>query len=176
MWPGASRRRSQRDWGGASRDVCYIQSRPRAERAAGRQDLEQRIAIADARREGATALDRIEEGCRAAGLDDATVLDLRLVAEEILTNIAKYAFAPDATPAAEVRLALTEAAVVLEFRDEGRAFDPLAQPPPDLDLPLEERSLGGLGLPLVRALVDEARYAREGPANVLRLVKRRAAQ
>ena len=49
---------------------------------------------------------------------------------------------------------------------------PLAQPTPDLDAPVEERPIGGLGLTLVRALVEEARYAREGPVNVLRLVKR----
>ncbi|HEY7515512.1 MAG TPA: ATP-binding protein, partial [Vicinamibacteria bacterium] len=52
----------------------------------------------------------------------------------------------------------------------------LAQPPPDLDAPLEQRPLGGLGLPLVRVLVEECHYAREGSTNVLRLVKRRGAQ
>jgi anti-sigma regulatory factor (Ser/Thr protein kinase) len=104
------------------------------------------------------------------------VLDLRLVAEEVLTNIAKYAFAPGTTAAAEIVLSLTATETVLEFRDGGRVFDPIVQPAPDLDLPYADRSLGGLGLPLVRALVDEARYAREGPTNVLRLVKRRPAQ
>jgi anti-sigma regulatory factor (Ser/Thr protein kinase) len=69
---------------------------------------------------------------------------------------------------------VTEA--VLEFRDQGRLFDPLTEPPPDLDAPLEQRPRGGLGLPLVRALVDDARYVREGATNVLRLVKRKAAQ
>jgi anti-sigma regulatory factor (Ser/Thr protein kinase) len=132
--------------------------------------------IADARREGVSVLDRLEACCRAAGLAEPTVLDLRLVAEEILTNIAKYAFAPGTTAAAELVLSLTETDVVLEFRDGGRAFDPLAEPPPDLEAPLQERPLGGLGLPLVRALVDEIRYAREGPTNVLRLVKRNRAQ
>jgi anti-sigma regulatory factor (Ser/Thr protein kinase) len=121
-------------------------------------------------------LDRIEVLCRASGLDEATVLDLRLVAEEILTNVAKYAFAPGATPAVEVVLSLTATEVAIEFCDEGRPFDPLSQPPPDLDAPILERSVGGLGLPLVRALVDEARYTREREANVLRLVKKKRAQ
>src|SRR5262245_46463496 len=103
-------------------------------------------------------------------------MELRLVAEEVLSNIAKYGFDPGTVPAAELRFSFSEDAALVEFRDEGRAFDPLAEPAPDLDAPLERRPLGGLGLPLVRALVEEARYAREGSTNVLRLVKRRAAQ
>jgi len=104
------------------------------------------------------------------------VIDLRVVAEEVLTNVAKYAFDPGVAPAVELRVSFTEAAALLEFRDEGRAFDPLAEPPPDLELAPENRPLGGLGLTLVRALVDEARYERQDAANVLRLVKRRAEQ
>jgi anti-sigma regulatory factor (Ser/Thr protein kinase) len=132
--------------------------------------------IADARRESVAVLDRIEAWCRAAGLPEPTVLDLRVVAEEILTNVAKYAFEPGTTAAAELALSRTETDVVLEFRDGGRPFDPLAEPPPDLDAPLQERPVGGLGLSLVHALVDDVRYAREGPTNVLRLVKRWRAQ
>ncbi len=138
--------------------------------------LNERIALADARREGKAALDRLEARCRGAGFAEGVVLELRIVAEEVLTNIAKYAFAPGAKPAVEVLLTVSDDGAVLEFRDEGKAFDPLAQPTPDLDAPMDQRALGGLGLPLVRALVDEARYLREGPTNVLRLVKRRAPQ
>ena len=137
-------------------------------------ELTERIAIADAGREGKAALDRLEARCRDAGFADGVVLDLRIVAEEVLTNIAKYGFEPGMKPAVEMLLTFSDEAAVLEFRDLGKAFDPLTQPPPDLDAPMEERPLGGLGLPLVRALVDEARYLREGPTNVLRLVKRRA--
>jgi anti-sigma regulatory factor (Ser/Thr protein kinase) len=104
------------------------------------------------------------------------VLDLRLVAEEVLTNVAKYAYAPGATPAVELVLTLNDEAAVLEFHDRGMPFDPLAQPGADLDAPLEERPIGGLGLTLVRALVEEAAYVREGQTNVLRLVKRRTEQ
>jgi anti-sigma regulatory factor (Ser/Thr protein kinase) len=138
--------------------------------------LNERIVIADARTEGAAALDRLEARCRVAGFAEPIVLELRLVAEEVLTNIAKYGFEPGATPAVEMLLTFSDVEAVLEFRDQGRAFDPLAEPPPDLDVPVEQRPLGGLGLPLLRALVSEARYVREGPTNVLTLVKRRAEQ
>ena len=142
----------------------------------GRQDLDERIVVRNARTDGRALLDRLEARCRAEGLAEAIVIDLRVVAEEVLTNVAKYAFEPGVAPAVELRVSFTEGAALLEFRDEGRAFDPLGEPPPDLGLPPEERPLGGLGLALVRALVDEALYEREQGANVLRLVKRRAGQ
>jgi len=138
--------------------------------------LDEPIVVRDARRDGAAALDRLEARCRAEGLAEAVVMELRVVAEEVLTNVAKYAFEPGVAPAVELRVSFTQNAARLEFRDEGRAFDPLGEPSPDLHLHPEERPIGGLGLTLVRALVDEARYEREQGANVLRLVKRRAAQ
>jgi anti-sigma regulatory factor (Ser/Thr protein kinase) len=72
---------------------------------------------------------------------------------------------------ARVRLTLVPGEVMLEFTDDGRAFDPLAARPPALGAPAE-RSLGGLGLHLIRSLVDAAEYARLGSANVLTLKKR----
>jgi anti-sigma regulatory factor (Ser/Thr protein kinase) len=133
------------------------------------------MVVADARSGGAAALDWLEDRCRAAGLGGNVVLEVRVVAEEVLTNIAKYAFGPGTSAAVELLVSLGDEAAVLEFRDEGRPFDPLAQPAPDLDGPPEDRPLGGLGLALVRGLVEEARYERVGGTNVLRLVKRRGA-
>jgi anti-sigma regulatory factor (Ser/Thr protein kinase) len=132
--------------------------------------------IPDARRDGPAALDRLEALVRAAGWAAPAALELRLVAEEVVTNVAKYGYEPGAVPALELRVSIGADAAVLEFHDQGRPFDPLAQPPPDLEAPLLDRPVGGLGLTLVRALVEEARYAREGRTNVLRLVKRRTEQ
>jgi anti-sigma regulatory factor (Ser/Thr protein kinase) len=138
--------------------------------------VSERIVIADARGEGGAALDRLEAVCRADGVPEEAVIELRILAEEVLTNVAKYAFGPGTIPALELSISLGEAETVLEFRDEGQPFDPLAVPVPDLELPPELRPTGGLGLTLVRALADEARYERRGASNVLRLVKRRAPQ
>jgi sigma-B regulation protein RsbU (phosphoserine phosphatase) len=132
--------------------------------------------IADAREDLPAALDRFEARGRGAGLAEPEVRELRLVAEEVLTNVAKYAFAPGRTAGVEWLFSFTPDATVLEFRDQGIPFDPLGQAPPDLDAPLAERPLGGLGLTLVRAFVDEAGYVRDGSTNVLRLVKRRTAR
>jgi anti-sigma regulatory factor (Ser/Thr protein kinase) len=111
-------------------------------------------------------LDALEAALRSGRLSDEAVLDLRLVAEEILTNVAKYGHSDEAEHWVRVRLALVAGEVTLEFTDDGRPFDPLAASPPDV-APGGERPIGGLGLELVRSLVDAAEYARVGSENVL---------
>lgn len=116
-------------------------------------------------------LDALEAALRGEGLSDAAVLDLRLVAEEVLTNFAKYGHDDDADHSIGLRLTLRAGEVTLEFTDDGRPFDPLTAKPKDFG-PDEERPLGGLGILLVRSLVDAAEYARRGSENVLTLKKR----
>lgn len=117
-------------------------------------------------------LDALESALRAERLADATVLDLRLVAEEILTNVAKYGHDDDAEHRARMRLTLDADELTLEFRDDGRPFDPVAAQPTDLAAEGGDRPPGSLGLRLVLALVDSAAYARVGSENVLTLKKR----
>ena len=62
----------------------------------------------------------------------------------------------------------------ISFVDDGLPFDPLAFRGPDLDGPAEERGIGGLGIHIVRSLVHQARYRREGDRNHLHLVRRTA--
>jgi anti-sigma regulatory factor (Ser/Thr protein kinase) len=117
-------------------------------------------------------LDDLEAALRGQGLPDASVLDLRLVAEEVLANVAAHGYDDPAEHHVTLRLAVSAGQVTLEFRDDGRPFDPLTAAPPDLQSPLEQRPAGGLGIHLVRALVDAARYRRIGAQNVLTLTKR----
>ena len=113
----------------------------------------------------------VEEFCRAQGLAKETSLDLRLVAEEVLSNIVQYAHAEIEERPVELRLSVSRESVRMEFRDEGTPFNPLDAPTPDLDARPDERAIGGLGVHLVRSLVDEARYSREGSVNVFVLMK-----
>lgn len=99
----------------------------------------------------------------------AQSLELRLVGEEVLTNIVKYA---ETGAPVEVEIQASTDEIVLEFRDRGRAFDPLAAEEPDLEASVEERALGGLGIYLVRELMDDVAYRREEGTNILRVVKR----
>ena len=120
-------------------------------------------------RELGGGLDALEAALRAEGVRDETVLDLRLVAEEVLTNVAHHAFGDGAQHWIRIRLTLSADRVTLEFTDDGPPFDPLkAAPRPSAGT---ERPIGGLGIHLVLALVDAAEYARRGPENVLTLSK-----
>jgi len=123
-------------------------------------------------RELGRGLDAVEAALRAEGIRDETVLDLRLVAEEVLTNVARHAYRDDAEHGIRVRLTVSAESVTLEFTDDGPPFDPLTAAPRWLPDAGGERPIGGLGIHLVVALVDAAVYTRRGPENVLTLMKR----
>ena len=100
-----------------------------------------------------------------------TALEVRLVAEEVLTNFVKYAHAATEEGETALRLSASPESIRLEFRDEGAPFNPLDAPVPDLNSRPEERGIGGLGVLLVKTLADDATYTREGSVNILVLIK-----
>lgn len=97
---------------------------------------------------------------------------LLVAADEILTNVASYAYPPDAPGELQVTLRHAEGTLSLTFADRGTPYDPLTAPPPDLSRPLAERAPGGLGLFIVRKTMDAVAYRRDGDCNVLTLTKR----
>jgi anti-sigma regulatory factor (Ser/Thr protein kinase) len=107
------------------------------------------------------------------GIDDGDAARIGILLEELLTNLVKYGYPDGATPGlADIGLDLDGNRLTIEFADDGRAFNPLAQPAPDLDLPLEDRQEGGLGIHILRALTEEAHYTRRHDRNVVRLIRR----
>ena len=104
-------------------------------------------------------------------LGPKTLGELLLVAEEIVSNIDKYAgLAADA--AVTVAVEATPRQVVIEVRDAGIAFDPLAQARrSELGTATDEAAVGGLGVHLICALTDRQNYARAGGCNILRVTK-----
>lgn len=92
--------------------------------------------------------------------------------DEVFTNIFSYAY-QDGDGAGTVRLGIRvdEKTILLRFSDSGLAFDPLKAADPDLDIPAEEREIGGLGIFLVKKMMDKVIYARKDGQNVLVLKK-----
>lgn len=104
-----------------------------------------------------------------SALPEDVAFQLSLVLEELVTNAITHGAARGAI---ELRLELRSEAVEIDLIDAGAAFDPRSVPQPPLDVPLEERHIGGLGVYLVRQFVDEIDYRREDGRNHLRLCKR----
>jgi len=109
----------------------------------------------------------LEELLARHAVSGETVCSCLLALEEIVTNIVKYAYTDAGVHEIRFAARLTEEHVVLNFSDDGRAFDPLAAPPPDLEQELEERPIGGLGIHLVRQLAARLDYERTGGRNEL---------
>jgi len=100
-------------------------------------------------------------------LSDDDVMAINLVLDEVVANIIEYGY--DDTARHEIRVTLTREgdALTIEVEDDARAFDPLQAPEPDLDLPLEERPVGGLGIHIVRSVMDAVEYRRRDGHNIL---------
>ena len=96
---------------------------------------------------------------------------MNLVFDELLNNIISYAYEDDGEHAIEVRVSLATDRLVVSVTDDGRAVNPFAEEAPDTGMTLEDRPMGGLGVHLVRRLMDNATYERHGTKNVVTLEK-----
>ena len=97
---------------------------------------------------------------------------LNLALDELVTNVILYGYDDPAGQKITVQIQALPQMLTGSVEDSGREFDPLAMPEPDLNAPLASRELGGLGIHLVRNLMDEVTYQREGGKNLLTIRKR----
>ena len=134
-----------------------------------------RIAIPNRHERLREFADEIDAALLAQDVDRAVRADVRLIAEEVSCNAVNHGYDAGAHGEVIVEIGRLPGLLELEFRDDGRPFDPLAAPPPALDADIDERPVGGLGLHLVRALAQSLSYAREEPYNVLRVTLREPA-
>jgi len=109
----------------------------------------------------------------AQRLEASAVWPFHVAIDEMLSNTLRCGYAGDACDHdIEVRFAIESGLMQVAIIDDARAFDPLQAPPPDISRPLEERAVGGLGIFLVRRLMDDVRYERSGGRNLLTLRRR----
>jgi anti-sigma regulatory factor (Ser/Thr protein kinase) len=106
------------------------------------------------------------------GVTEETVDEVFLIAEEVVVNTISYGYDDEAEHTIEIRLSLEDRLLRLEFRDDGRTYNPLEREDPDLDLPMSERPIGGLGVHIVKTLAEDVAYERKGGQNVLTVEKR----
>lgn len=105
-------------------------------------------------------------------LPTALLGPINLVLEEALSNVIFYAYDTQGSEEIKVDFHFDEKQMKIVISDGGKAFDPTLEVDPDISLGVEERPVGGLGIYLIRKLMDEVSYSRVEEMNVLSLVKR----
>jgi anti-sigma regulatory factor (Ser/Thr protein kinase) len=116
--------------------------------------------------------DFVREKARALAVDSGDIYDLLLVVTEMVTNIIHHGYRDQPGPI-EIEIRPQGDAVIIILRDQAPAFDPTQVPTPNLNVPLEKRPRGGMGVHLTREFTDQMtyRYSPEG-GNQLTLVKK----
>jgi len=117
------------------------------------------------------ATEFLQEFWAAAGLPPAGAFAFELALEEIFMNVAMHGTQGDTVPTVWLELGSIGAGVTLTVEDDAPAFDPLQLAAPDTSLALEDRQIGGLGIHLVREMMDEVRYSHVGGRNRLVMSK-----
>lgn len=115
--------------------------------------------------------DFVEQSARQMGIAPDVVMSLRLAIEEAVVNAMTYAYPPDTPGTVSVELSLSGSLFQCIISDSGAPFDPTGVADADITLSAEERPIGGLGIFLVRQLMDGVAYERSSGNNVLKLSK-----
>lgn len=115
----------------------------------------------------------IEELTQSEGWDPALGMSLNLALEEAVSNVIFYAYPKgESHHSIEVAYSCDHNELCFEIRDYGVPFDPTAKKDADVSLGARERSIGGLGIYLVKQIMDTVRYQRAGERNILTLKKK----
>lgn len=131
--------------------------------------------IVDAKTENLHQIfDFLTTGLKKIGCEKKTIQQCRLCAEEIFMNISSYAYHPE-TGSVHITMDTVGTPypikLVFSFSDTGRPFDPLSQSAPDINAPLDERQIGGLGIFLVTTTMDGVSYEYKDGRNILTMEK-----
>lgn len=120
---------------------------------------------------------RLEELLRISGfIDDLAdewdlpfqlTMSLNLVLEEAFTNIVNYAYQDKDAHSIELSFEKNGQTLVITLTDDGIPYDPTLREDPDVTLPPEEREIGGLGIFLIKKMMDNVAYRRENNRNIL---------
>lgn len=114
----------------------------------------------------------LEVFVKSNNLSSQVLFALNLSIEEILTNIITYGFEDSSEHFILLRLEKEDGLVNIKIEDDGKPFNPLDYDEPDLDKPLEDREMGGLGIFLVKSYMDDVQYQREENKNLISMTKR----
>ena len=113
----------------------------------------------------------VEEFCERNEMPMKLAFNLNLALDEMITNTVSYGYEDRAKHTIEVRIMREGDTFTVELEDDGLPYNPLEAPEPDLDAEIDDRPIGGLGVHLVRTIMDTVNYRREGDRNLLIMSK-----
>jgi len=113
--------------------------------------------------------EQLESGGRVSPCPPKIQSQIEIAVDEIFSNIARYAYAPD-VGGATVRVTVGSE-ITIEFEDSGMQYNPLSESAPDTTPPVSKRKIGGLGIFMVKNIMDSVEYRREGSKNILTIKK-----
>ncbi len=113
----------------------------------------------------------VNKACVAVGFDDSTTASMNLAIEEAVVNVMSYAYPKGTKGTVNIETISNDNRIKFVISDSGVLFDPTVVSEPDTTLSAEERNIGGLGIYLVRQIMDSVNYERIGGFNVLTLRK-----
>ena len=114
----------------------------------------------------------VDEVCEQADFDMSTTLKLNLAIEEAVVNVMNYAYPAGEKGDVDIEAMINDEYLVFVISDSGTPFDPTAKAEVDTTLSVEERGIGGLGIHLIRQIMDTINYKRVDGKNVLTLRKK----
>lgn len=113
----------------------------------------------------------VDEVCETVGFDMSTTMSINLALEEAVVNVMSYAYPAGTTGHVQIEAIANDKHLKFIISDRGTPFDPTAEEDVDTTLPAEDRPIGGLGIHLVRQIMDSINYERIDGMNVLTLCK-----
>ena len=134
--------------------------------------MEKSIILANDISEISKLCEFIEEIGNEFSLSPEIVFNLNLVLEEAVVNIINYAYPKEEHQFIYLSAKLHEGSIVFVLTDTGKEFDPTMAPEADITLQAEERPIGGLGIFLIRQIMNEVKYERIEGKNILTLQKK----
>ena len=134
--------------------------------------MEKSIILANDISEIARLYEFVEEIGNEFSLSPEVVFNLTLVLEEAVVNIINYAYPKEDHESIYLSAKLHNDSIMLVLTDTGKEFDPTMAPEADITLSADERPIGGLGIFLIRQIMNEVKYERIEGKNVLTLEKK----
>jgi len=115
---------------------------------------------------------KCEELGKSVGLSDKSIFEMNLALDELFTNIISYGFQDHQEHIIKIKITVDDHYLLMRIEDDGIPFNPLESETPDLQCDLEKCQIGGLGIHLIKKMMDDVQYQRIAGKNVIFLKRK----